>query len=132
MKKLILLTLSISLININNCFALDQSVLLLEKDIPAPYKGYLFPEEKVLQLRKDLLQLDTYKSLLDSYDRSILLYQNNELILNKKINLLLTQNDVLVQSAYNAQDRGNLENWIWFGLGMLVTGVGISIGLHNK
>lgn len=124
-----------SLINANNVFAVTEAgeeVIILEKEAVAPFKGYLFPEDKALKLRKDLLQLDTYKSLNESYERSITLYKNNEDQFNYKVNVLIDQNDKLAKSAYQAQDRNSWENWAWFGLGIIITSVGISVGLHNK
>lgn len=131
MKKLVVaMSLIFSIIG-NNALAIteaEQQVIVLEKDFPAPFRGYLFPEDKALKFRKDLLQLDTLKSLNESYERSITLYKNNEELFNYKINTLMDQNDRLAKAAYQAQDRDKFENWFWFGMGFLLASAGVYLG----
>lgn len=132
MKKLLATTLLIfSIIGNNVAFAVteaEQQVTVIEKDFPAPFRGYLFPEDKALKFRQDLLQLDTLKSLNESYERTITLYKANEEQFNYKINILIDQNDKLAKAAYAAQDRDKFENWFWFGMGFLLAGAGVYLG----
>lgn len=135
MKNLLLMMFLISLINENNAYAVteaEQQVVIIEKEAIAPFRGYLFPEDKALKFRKDLLELDTLKEMNASYERSITLYKKNEDYHNFKVNTLSEQNDKLAQAVYQAREKSSFENWMWFGLGVVVTGVGISVGLHNR
>src|SRR4051812_21992551 len=78
----------------------ERQIIIVEKDAPAPFRGYLFPEEKAVHFRNELLQLDTLKALHESYERSITLYKSNEESYNYKLNVLLDQNDKLAKAAY--------------------------------
>ncbi len=129
--------LSISLINGPNCYAQqiaviapiiassDSDVLYIDKGVETPFKGYLFPEAKALNFRKQLIELDTLKALETSYNKSIDLYKKNEDIYNYKVNVLLEQNDKLADAMYKAKDRGVWENRFWFGMGILVSGLAV-------
>jgi hypothetical protein len=136
MKRQLLTILLIFSISVNNqAFAVteaEQNVTIVEKNEPAPFRGYLFSEDKALKFRKDLLQLDTLKAMNDSYERSITLYKTNDELFNYKVNTLLQQNDKLADQLYRSKDRNDWENWAWFAFGILVTSVGVSVGLHNK
>jgi hypothetical protein len=113
------LTFSISV----NSLAAD--VTFLEKGSPAPYTGYLFSEEKTLKIRKELIELDTLKLLETSYNKSIDLYKKNEDLQNTKVNLLLQQNDKLAEALVKSRERSEWETRIWFGLGILVSGLAV-------
>jgi hypothetical protein len=135
MKKLLLTMLSITLITGNNAYAVteaEEKVVLVEKDFPAPYKGYLFPEDKALKFRRDLLELDTLRELKTSYERTITLYKTNDELHNYRVNMLLDQNDKLAKAVYQSKDRESWENWMWFAAGVLVTGIGVGVGLRNR
>lgn len=134
MKKLTIAALLISLIIENSRAQTTISpivsvpadkVYLLEKGTEAPFKGYLFPEEKALNLRKELVELDGLKALEKSYLRSIDLYKLNEDRYNNKINILLEQNDKLSTSIINSEKRSEWENRIWFIMGIGVTGLAV-------
>jgi hypothetical protein len=130
MKKLTVVTFLISSIIANNTFAVteaERQVILIEKEAPAPFKGYLFPEDKALKFRKELLELDTLKEMTTSYERSITLYKRNEDLHNYRVNQLMDQNDKLAKAVYQAQDRDSFENWVWFGFGMLAAGMAIRL-----
>lgn len=124
MKKfLVTLLLTFSTIG-NNCYA-EDSVVLLEKGSTAPFKGYLFPEAKALDLRKELIELDNLRLIEKSYLNSIELYKKNETVHNLKVNTLLEQNDKLAEALAKSRERSEWENRIWFGLGILVSGLAV-------
>lgn len=126
MKYLLLKILLIFSLSVNNAYAVDVS--LLDKDQPAPYKGYLFTEEKTLQIRRDLLEFDNQKSVIESYQRSINLYKANEQTYIDKTTILLQQNDKLAQSVYQAKSTSDLEKVGYFLLGALSIGLGMYLG----
>ncbi len=123
MKKLIVTTLLTSLINVN-CYA-EDSVVLLEKGGTAPYKGYLFSEDKALKIRKELIELDGLRLIEQSYTRSIDLYKKNEEARVNQVQLLLDRNDKLAESLAKSHERSEWENRIWFAMGIIVTGVAV-------
>lgn len=99
-----------------------DKVILIEKGTEAPFKGYLFPEDKALKFRKDLIELDGLRELEKSYQKSLDLSISNEAKYNSKVNILLEQNDKLATALYSSKDRNSWENAGWFVLGILVTG----------
>lgn len=131
MKKILLLILAISLINGNNCYA--DNVTLLDKGTPTPFKGYLFPEEDTRLLKAQLQELDNLRLMIESYNKSISLYKANEKEYTDKVNILLEQNDKLSKALYSSKDREEYSKITWFALGFLMTSVGVYIGSHaNK
>lgn len=132
MKKLMTTILLLSLTLGNNSFAEESvvagpnyKVILLEQGAAAPFQGYLFPKDKALDLRKELIELDTLKALEKSYIKSIDLYILNENRMNEKINILLEHNDKLASTLAKSEDRDAFENKIWFAMGILVTGLAV-------
>lgn len=133
MKKFLLVMCSISLISVNSYSEIipsiistnDKDVVLLEKGTEAPFKGYLFPEHKVLKIRQELIELDNLKLIEKSYQRSIDLYKDNEEAMTFKVNALLEQNDKLSDALYKQKDRDSFETRLWFVLGMTVTGLAV-------
>lgn len=126
MKKLLLTISLVSSITANNCYA--QNVVLLEKDSPAPYKGYLFTEDEVRKIRSDLIELDTLRLVEISYNRTLELYKKNEVLYNDKINMLVQQNDKLVTTLSKSQEVNNWERFFWFSAGIFITGAGVYLG----
>lgn len=110
---------------IGSSFAKADEVTLIDKGSPAPFKGYLFPEDKALKFKNELQELDRLKELVVSYDKSISLYKSNEELYNHKINVLLEQNNKLVDSIGKTEERDKWENRLWFILGMTVTAIGV-------
>lgn len=114
------LTSLIIVTNSTNAYSEEAVVILQGK--PAPYSGLLLPEDKAIQLYNDI---NKYKLLTESYQKSVDIYKLNEEVLNKKINLLNEQNDKLSDSLLKARSFNNWEKAIWFGLGFLSVSMGI-------
>ncbi len=98
MKKLLKIMCCLSLMTGNNSNAQspgsiisssDNEVVLLEKGVESPFRGYLFPPDKALDFRKQLIELDNLKALESSYNKSIELYKKNEDVYNFKVNTML-------------------------------------------
>jgi hypothetical protein len=102
-----------------------QDVTLLNKGEPAPYKGLLFTESKANEIRKELLELDTLKLMEKSYEKSIKYYKDNEELYKHKVDTLLVQNDKLSAAYIQIRERSDWENRLWFGLGMVLTGLAV-------
>lgn len=116
---MLLITLII-VTKINNSFA--QDAIVLQKGGAAPYTGLLLPEATALELYGDL---NKYKLLTASYEKSIELYKSNEELMDRKTKLLLDQNDKLYEMLNKERSRGNWEKIIWFSLGFLSVGMGV-------
>jgi hypothetical protein len=117
-SHLVLLCL-IGLATGNNAYGQDSQ--FIEKDQKAPYSGILFTEKKAQDIRTELLDGDKNKLLLETErNRSSRLGQIIELK-NEEIELYNKQNVRLMKS----NDRSDTLNYIWFGLGILATGIAV-------
>jgi hypothetical protein len=98
-----------------------QDVVFIEKNQPAPYSGLLFPESKAREVRSDLLEKDKLElKLANEQSKSKSLYQIIELK-NSEIELYNKQNTRLLK----LEDNSEMMRYIWFGLGVLVTGAAV-------
>lgn len=118
MKKLINFIAVFLLIS----FPSQAEVRLLQEGDKAPYKGYLFDIETEKKIRIDLLQLDYYKALDQHNIKIIKLMQDNEDLMNKRIELYQKQNLNLNEQLASSKDINTIERIVWFGLGILATG----------
>lgn len=106
MNKLILIILLFS----NVCYATD-SVYLNIKD-PAPFSGYLLPEDEVKLLRNNTLDLDMYKTTGDLKDQ--------------QIKLLGDENTKLSKTLESTSSLSEWEKIGFFAAGVLITGLAIN------
>lgn len=119
LKNLLMILLASSMI-VNNSYADDA--IVLNKGQAAPFTGLLLTEEKANSVYNDL---NKYKLLNESLERTVSLYEKNEEIQDKKVNTLLEQNDKLATDLMKARSTSNWEKVLWFGLGFLSVGLGI-------
>ena len=116
-------TFLISLIILSQISIADEGVIYLPKETPAPYTGFLFTQEKTKEVRIGLIDRDTYKTLNESLNKTIEMCKDNASIQEKKVNILLTQNDKLSQDLYSARQTSTWENTLWFFGGVVLTGL---------
>jgi hypothetical protein len=119
--KNLLVTLLVSLMVVNNVAMADDAIVL-NKGQAAPYTGLLLTEEKANSVYNDL---NKYKLLNESLERTVTLYEQNEKLQDKRVNILLEQNDKLAINLQQARTTSNWEKVLWFGLGFLSVGLGI-------
>ena len=119
-KNLLVKLLVFSMIVSNGAFADDA--LVLNKGQPAPFTGLLLTEDKANEVYNDIKK---YKLLNESLEKSVILYKQNEELYDKKVNILLEQNDKLSENLLQARTTSNWEKVLWFGLGFLSVGLGI-------
>lgn len=115
------LTVSLLLIGsiIGNSYGEDT--VFISKGQPAPYSGILFTEEKAGDVRKELLESEKTKLILETErNRTTRLGQIIELK-DEEIELYQKQNTRLLK----ANDRSDTMQYIWFGLGVLATGMAV-------
>jgi hypothetical protein len=130
MKRLALIMLSIFL-TIENSYGENlapivktnttDKVLFIEKGTEAPFKGYLFSEERTLEIRQELIELDSLRSIEPSYQKSIDIYKKNQDIYDYKVNVLLNENEKLARAV----SVNRYDGYIGFGIGILVTSLAI-------
>lgn len=96
-------------------------MVFVEKDQKAPFAGVLFSEQRAKVLRSDVLECDK-SALLLTGERSKT-DRLNEIIKLKdsEIELYARQNKRLER----AESSSNTMNYVWFGLGVVVTGIAV-------
>lgn len=112
----------------NQAYAEDP--VLLQKNDPAPYAGFLLSRETLQPLYNAVLERDNYKAVNESLKTSLTLEQSNNTRKDNQIDILLQQNDKLAKATYDSQ---SMNNWVKVGYfigGILVTGLAIK-GLHE-
>jgi hypothetical protein len=98
-----------------------NDVVYIQKDQKAPFSGILFSESKAKEIRSDLLEADKVKLQLQSSEFK---YSNMQRIVELKdeeIKLYQVQNERLIQ----ASNTNEISNYVWFGLGVLATGLSV-------
>ena len=114
-------SLLVSLLLIGSINAKANDVLFIEKGTPAPYSGVLFTEPKARELRNDILESSKTELQLESEKaKSGNLLQLVQLK-DTEIELYRKQNQRLLR----LEDTNSKMNYIWFGLGILATGVAV-------
>jgi hypothetical protein len=103
--------LIISILLVSNISYATDSVYLNLKD-PAPFAGYLLPEEEVKTLRDNTLERDMYKTTNDLKDQ--------------QIKLLSDQNNNLSKTLESTSSLSTWEKVGYFAAGVLLTGLAIS------
>lgn len=99
----------------------DNDVLFIQKGSPAPFSGVLFPEIKANELRRDLLESDKTKIQLESERQTSKNLLQLTQLKETEIELYRKQNVRLQRLG----DTNSKMNYIWFGLGILATGVAV-------
>lgn len=102
-----------------------NDVVYLEQGKPSPYSGVLFPVEKANELRKMAIELETLRSINESYIKSIGLYQKTIQLHEEKYQLVYNQNERLSEALVESRRSTDLQKIIWFGLGVLATGFAV-------
>lgn len=117
MLKIFLIS-SISL----NSFA---QVTYLEKNKPAPYTGYLFTPEKTIEVKNDLIDLETQKKLNKNYRKKIDLQIKKIKLREEQIDYYKARNHQLHTDIDSIKRVNNYERAGWFVLGILATSLAI-------
>jgi hypothetical protein len=108
------------LLGASNGFCQGDPVFL-DKGEQAPFSGLLFSEGKAQGIRNELLESDKTKLLLETErNRTDRLGQIIKLK-DEEIELYNKQNQRLLKS----NERSDTMQYIWFGLGILATGMAV-------
>jgi hypothetical protein len=122
MKRLLLTTLLILSIT-NRSFAEDS--VFIEKNQPAPFAGFLLPKDKGNKVAQDLLELEADRKLIESFTKTLKLYDSTDKFRESQLDILFSQNDKLSKELKEAHTTTNFERVVWVGLGVLATGLAI-------
>jgi len=87
----------------------------------APFAGLLFTEGKANKIRKDLLELDKSSVLLETEKHRTERLGQIINLKDEEIELYAKQNQRLLK----VNDRSDTLNFVWFGLGILATGLAV-------
>src|SRR5579863_563613 len=122
LNKILIMSLIFSITG-NNAFGEvpSPSVIIVNEGDRVPFDGYLFPPDKAILMKKELMELDELRQLADSYQKSIDDYKKNEDLYTFKVNALLNENDKLSNAMYKQEDRSKWEQRMWFVAGIFVT-----------
>jgi len=112
----------ITSLSFSNAFANNEAAEYIQKDTKAPYDGILLPIEKAVELRKNIIELQTLKAINESYKRSIQMYEENIQLGDQKYNVLLKETNNLSSALSDARKSNDLQKMLWFGLGVLASG----------
>jgi len=108
--------LLIFLIIVNSNITYADMATPIKAGQTAGYDGVLLDNEKAISIRNDLLERDSLKRQVDIYKQLDVLSQTQ---LDKLLSNTKSLNDELLKQ------RSPYEPYIWFGLGVLATGLSI-------
>jgi hypothetical protein len=120
MTSLLATILLIGSISANNGFC-QSDPTFLGKGEAAPFAGLLFTEGKAGKIRNDLLELDKQRLLLETEKHRTERLGQIIKLKDEEIELYNKQNQRLLK----ANERSDTMQYIWFGLGILATGMAV-------
>ena len=113
-----------------NSIVKADDVVFLPAGESKNYDGYLFTPQKAQDVKNTLIERDGLLKLNESLQRSLNLQSGIIEADQKKIQLLLDQNDKLAQSLGSSQSLNNLERFGWFLVGVVSISV-VSYGIFK-
>lgn len=117
------LSFLIIVLSLNSSVCYGADVIL--KGNSAPYDGILLTREQALDTRKELIDADTNKALVESYRKSLDLFNVREQNYNTQIDLMVDSNKKLSEQNSSLRNQADFNKYIYFGLGIIVTGISI-------
>lgn len=106
-----------------------QDAVGLEKGQAAPFTGVLITYKAAQDFKNTVVERDGLEEQKASYERSIEYYRKADELQQKKLDLLLLQNDKLALRLGEERSMSTWEKIGYFSLGLLATGIaGYAIG----
>jgi hypothetical protein len=100
-----------------------QDAVMLEAGQKAPFTGILMVPSLAQDLRKAVIERDSLVVQKESYERSLALTKTITEANEKKISILLEQNDKLALRLGEERSMGNWERLGWLSIGIIATGI---------
>ena len=107
-----------------------EDAVYVQKDERAPFSGVLTTVEHSKVIATRLIEGDTYKALTESYQKTLELYKSNGELSEKKVNILLEQNDKLSEQLKSSQSLNDFQKALLFGIGVVTT-IGAGLLVHE-
>ena len=98
-----------------------NETFFVQKGEKAPITGYLFSEQQTRDIRRELLDKDELSVRLQSTRGQLQNYEHILKLKDSEIESYKTQNQRLVKLDQNNETM----KYVWFGLGILVTGMAV-------
>lgn len=99
----------------------NDNVVPIKKGEAAPFEGVLFTEDKANEVRRDLLELDKQRYMVESRNERLGILQSRIELKDEEIELFRVQNDRLVKHSKTT----DVERMVWFALGVIATGAAV-------
>ena len=100
---------------------ITNETFFVQKGEKAPITGYLFSEQQTRDIRRELLDKDELSVRLQSTRGQLQNYEHILKLKDSEIESYKTQNQRLVKLDQNNETM----KYVWFGLGILVTGMAV-------
>lgn len=110
------------IVNASDILAADPNAVKLTKGDIAPFDGVELSDSYSKEVYNEMNNANKYKLLNDSLNKSISLYQANEVLYKQEISALQNENVALTSAVVKAKDNGFWKNALWFALGAVVSG----------
>lgn len=99
----------------------NEDVVSIEKGKAAPFSGLLFTNKKANEIRREVLELDKTRIMLESRNERLEIFQSRLKLRDEEIELYRRQNERLIKQNNSNKSVGSVERMVWFGLGILAT-----------
>ncbi len=119
MRKILFVLLTLTL----NVRSNAQEAVALNQGQAAPFTGILITPKAAQDFKNTVIERDGLEDLQTSYERSIEMYKKTDELQQKKIDLLLTQNDKLAVRLGDSLSMNTWERIGWLSLGIVATGI---------
>jgi hypothetical protein len=106
-----------------------QEAVPLEQGKAAPFTGILLTPKAAQDLKNAVIERDGLVEQKASYERSMEYYRKSDELQQKKLNIVLEQNDKLALRLGEERSMSTWEKIGYFSLGIIATGIaGYAIG----
>lgn len=101
------------------------TVTPIKKGDVAPYDGFVFDHDSENQADQARTDVDYYKRLSDKLQEKITLEDNQSQILEKRLQLYITESDALIKDRNSTESTERLYLLGAFALGVVATGLAV-------
>lgn len=102
-----------------------SQVKYIDKDVPAPYNGFLFTISKTKEVRKELIEKDKLTIFNKALRENIVKYETVITNQENQVKMLKEQNTKLAKDLDQDKSMTNFQRALWFGLGIAAAGFAV-------